>query len=78
MTARLLSGEEAASYCGVSTRTFFRWIALGLLPQKIPHTLKWDRHAIDLAIDRLSNQTKDQGNEDALQRYARLQRERGR
>jgi len=78
MTARLLSGEEAATYCGVSPRTFFRWIALGLMPQKIKGTLKWDRVAIDQAIDRLSNiQPKGHDNDnDAYERWARQQGQR--
>jgi predicted DNA-binding transcriptional regulator AlpA len=62
---RLLSGEEAARYCGVSYRTFHRYVAQGLFPQKIKGTLKWDRTAIDQAIDRLSNIEKGQANDDA-------------
>lgn len=52
--ARLLTRSQAASYCNVSTATFSRWIANGMLPPAIFNTNRWDRRAIDSALDRLS------------------------
>lgn len=51
---RLLTRSQAASYCNVSSATFSRWIAKGMLPPAIFNTNRWDRRAIDSALDRLS------------------------
>jgi hypothetical protein len=76
MSKRLFSREEAAVYCGTTPREFSRWITRGLMPQRIQHTNRWDRHAIDAAIDRLSNLNQSKGNEheDAFQQWAHQQR----
>jgi predicted DNA-binding transcriptional regulator AlpA len=55
MTApRLISGTEAASYCGVMPATFSKWVATGVMPKPIEFTRRWDRKAIDLALDKAS------------------------
>jgi hypothetical protein len=52
---RGLSREEAAAYAGCeSLSTFSDWIRRGIMPDPIPGTHKWDRKAIDAALDRLS------------------------
>lgn len=50
---RCLSREEAAAYCGCETvRAFDEWVRKGIVPRPIPGTTKWDRLAIDDALDR--------------------------
>lgn len=51
---RLLSKEQAAQYCGLSTSGFGNWVSEGRVPPAIPATHRWDRKAIDEALDRLS------------------------
>jgi hypothetical protein len=55
VSARLLTKEEAAEYCGAkSPRTFDRWRTKNLLPGPIPHLGRWDRKVLDCHIDKLS------------------------
>jgi hypothetical protein len=50
---RVLSREDAARYCGCDTaRAFDEWVRKGIIPRPIPGTTKWDRLAIDDALDR--------------------------
>jgi predicted DNA-binding transcriptional regulator AlpA len=51
---RLLTREQAAAYCGVGTTTFAAWIRRGIVPGPVPRTHRWDRKAIDAALDALS------------------------
>jgi hypothetical protein len=52
---RGLSRDEAAAYGGCeSLSAFSDWIRRGIMPGPIPGTHKWDRKAIDAALDRLS------------------------
>lgn len=52
---RGLSKADAASYCGCdSLSAFDDWIRRGIVPGPIPGTHKWDRKAIDRALDKLS------------------------
>lgn len=53
LAPRCLSREEAATYCGCETaRAFDEWVRKGIVPRPIPGTKKWDRLAIDDALDR--------------------------
>lgn len=52
---RLLSKAEAAEYCGLSIGGFSHWIGAGKIPRAVVGSRRWDRKAIDLALDRLSN-----------------------
>jgi hypothetical protein len=54
MTPRLLTHAEAAAYCRLSPVGFNNWIAAGRLPPAIPGTHRWDRTAIDIALDKIS------------------------
>ncbi len=55
MTARGMSKSEAAAYCcGGVLSTFDDWVRRGILPGPIPKTHRWDRRAIDAALDRAS------------------------
>jgi predicted DNA-binding transcriptional regulator AlpA len=51
---RLVSRDEAASYCGLSPSSFSNWVSLGRLPRPLEGTARWDLKAIDRAIDSLS------------------------
>ncbi len=54
ISPRGLSREVAALYCGLSKEGFDEWVRRGLVPGPIPGTQRWDRKAIDLALDRAS------------------------
>ncbi len=51
---RLLSRQEAAGYCGCSVATFSGWVSAGHMPRPLFGSRRWDRRAIDAAIDRAS------------------------
>ena len=51
---RCLSKEEAARYVSCSVSGFNDWVSRGIMPRPLPGTRKWDRKAIDAALDRLS------------------------
>ncbi|MDI3564945.1 AlpA family transcriptional regulator [Bradyrhizobium sp. Arg816] len=51
---RLMTGREAAAYCGVTVATWAKWVALGIVPPPLPGTRRWDRKALDLALDKMS------------------------
>lgn len=55
--ARLLTREQAAAYCGLSPVAFGDWIRKERLPPALDGTHRWDRRAIDAALDRLSGLT---------------------
>ena len=51
---RGLTREAAAAYCGLTPEGFDQWVKRGLVPGPIPGTQRWDRKAIDAALDRAS------------------------
>jgi len=52
---RGLSRKDAAAYAGCDSLSAFNsWIRRGILPGPIPGTHRWDRRAIDQAMDRAS------------------------
>ena len=52
---RGLTKQEAADYCGCNTLAAFdRWRREGIVPEAIPGTNRWDRKALDAALDRAS------------------------
>ena len=51
---RLLTREQAAAYCGFSVHGFSDWVKTGRLPGPIRGTMRWDRKAIDAALDQAS------------------------
>lgn len=53
LAPRLMSGSEAAAYCGVTPATWSKWVADGAMP-KAAIGRRWDRKAIDLALDKAS------------------------
>ena len=48
---RLLTREQAAAYCGVGLTTFTAWTRRGIVPGPVHRTHRWDRKAIDAALD---------------------------
>jgi hypothetical protein len=55
LAPRGLSKNDAAAYAGCnSISTFSDWIRRGIMPGPISGTHKWDRKAIDAALDHLS------------------------
>lgn len=69
---RGLTKEEAAEYCGCQTLAAFdQWRAKGIVPDAIPGTNRWDRKAIDLALDAASGiVTKSERELSPFQRWA--------
>ena len=52
---RGLSREQAATYCGCeSLAAFDDWVRRGIIPKAMDGTTRWDRKAIDRALDRRS------------------------
>lgn len=55
MLPRVLTKKQAAEYCGCNTLAAFdRWRARGIVPDALPGTNRWDRKALDAALDRAS------------------------
>lgn len=54
MSGRCLTREQAAEYCGLSLDGFDDWRRRGLIPGPIAGTRRWDRKALDLALDKAS------------------------
>lgn len=52
--ARLLSASDAAAYLGLSAAGLREWVEAGRVPGPIPGTRRYDRAALDRALDRLS------------------------
>jgi len=52
---RGLTRAQAARYAGCETLSAFaNWVRRGILPGPIPGTHRWDKRAIDAALDRAS------------------------
>lgn len=54
---RLLTKKQAANYCALSPRGFASWVKVGRLPKPIIGTARWDRRAIDAALDDAMNRS---------------------
>ena len=54
ITPRGMSRAEAAAYCACTPRGFDSWVSRGIVPGAMPGTKRWDRKAIDAALDKLS------------------------
>ena len=51
---RGLTREDAAAYCSLTPEGFDEWVRKGIVPGPIKGTQRWDRRAIDHALDRIS------------------------
>lgn len=55
MLPRGLNRDQAAAYCGCETTDAFDdWVRRGIVPGPMTGTRRWDRKAIDRALDRRS------------------------
>lgn len=52
---RLMTGPEVAAYLAITPATFAKWVAAGTAPPPLPNTRRWDRKAIDAALDKASH-----------------------
>ncbi|WP_194164508.1 helix-turn-helix transcriptional regulator [Microvirga thermotolerans] len=69
-----MTKAEAATYCGLTPSGLSTWVKAGRLPGPVPGTRRWDRAAIDAALDKLSGiATKqfDQPEENEADRWLR-------
>jgi hypothetical protein len=55
--SRGMTHEHAAAYLELTVSGFDDWVRRGLIPGPIKGTKRWDRKAIDLALDRASEIT---------------------
>jgi predicted DNA-binding transcriptional regulator AlpA len=76
ISPRLLTREQAAAYCGVSLTTFAAWVRRGIVPGPVHTTHRWDRKAIDAALDMRSCIDAKLGAEEALDQWKVKQRAR--
>jgi excisionase family DNA binding protein len=54
ITPRLISKREVAAYLGYSEKSLEKLVAAGVIPGPIAGTHRFDRRAIDAALDRAS------------------------
>jgi len=73
---RLLTREQAAAYCGLSTRGFSEWVRAGKMPGPILGTARWDRCAIDAVLDKASGLETGGAQEDTFDRWKREKHEK--
>ena len=66
---RGLTRDEAAAYCGLNPEGFDQWVKRGIVPGPIPGTQRWDRKAIDLALDRASGLESTQPQEGPFEQW---------
>jgi len=59
MSPRLMTRQEAAEYCRLTPSRFSQLVKAGTLPASIPGTTRYDRVAIDRALDKLGGLTAD-------------------
>jgi len=74
---RLMNRHDAAAYCGVGTSTFHAWVRNGFIPQPLFGSKRWDRKAIDLALDRASGIPTTANTENQETPYQKWKREHG-
>jgi hypothetical protein len=66
---RRVTRVEAAAYCGLIPEGFDEWVKQGIVPCPIPRAQRWDRKAIDVALDRASGLQSPAGEDDAFERW---------
>ena len=72
VTPRGLSAAAAADYAGCQTvAAFHAWVRRGLMPKPMPGTRRYDRRAIDLALDQLSQITSHSAEPSAYEQWKR-------
>lgn len=71
MSGRCLTRAEAAEYCGLTVDGFNDWRRRKLIPGPIKGTRRWDRKALDLALDKASGIHEPQTEGGALDEWRR-------
>jgi hypothetical protein len=71
MTPRLMTQAQAAQYCNLSPAQFNTWVRDNRIPGPLNGTHRWDKVALDQAIDRLSGIVEKSSPEDALEKWKR-------
>jgi excisionase family DNA binding protein len=61
VTPRGLTLQQAAKYCGIGPSTYRRWVENGVMPDTMPGTRRYDRLAIDDALDKMSQRNQGSG-----------------
>ena len=73
LAPRVLMKAQAAAYCSLTESGFEHWVRTRKLPGPLKGTRRWDKVAIDLALDRLSGIDRSKPNvetpEGALARF---------
>lgn len=54
ITPRLMKKSDACAYLNIEEGTFDLWMKAGRIPAPLEGTKRWDRHAIDAALDKAS------------------------
>lgn len=70
---RLMSRAEVAAYCGITPSAFADWQRRGIMPGPVPGTKRWDRAAVDRALDKASGLQSATAAETPYQRWKREQ-----
>lgn len=70
---RCMKRAEAAAYLSLDPSSLDVWVAKGIVPGPIPGTHRWDRRAIDAALDRLSGLQQDESLDDSYEAWKAAQ-----
>ena len=71
MTPRLMSPRDTCRYLGICQSTLRLWVQSGRIPGPIDGTTRYDREAIDRALDRQSGIVRESGPETAFDEWIR-------
>lgn len=74
---RLLRKGEAAAYCAITPSRLSQLVRAGTLPGPVPGLTRFDRLAIDRALDKLSGLTPPAAALSPLQQWLESQRQKG-
>ena len=69
--SRLMSRDALMDYLSVGSTTLHRLIKEGKIPGPLPGLKRWDRAAVDAALDRISGIAKHATHDDFTARKAR-------
>lgn len=67
--ARNLTRNEAAAYCRLKPSAFSDWVAKKIVPGPIKGTRRWDKRALDAALDRISGLSQQSDDKSALAQW---------
>jgi len=73
---RLMRRLEVMAYLGIGSSTLYRWIDEGRIPKPLPGTERWDRIALDAALDKVAGIKNGVTNDDFAARRDRWKKDR--